>query len=215
MFNIYTTGTSASFQALNSSGATHVNCFASAKEWVFASNAAVTGSTLRLDTNKYALVGYEASNGSYRLQVNGVIYATSGTIATSDARYKTNVAPIADALGLVEKLKPVSFDWKKHPVHDFQEGTTVGFLAQDVELAMQDRPYLDAIVRKNHCTLPDGSKEEFMGIAEGNLVSILTAAIKELTAEYRSTVQQLEERIAQLTETVTQMDERLSNPGGV
>ena len=213
-FNIYTSGTATSFQSLNSTGTTHVNCFASAREWIFASNAAVTGSTLRLDPNKYALVGYETSNGSYRLQVNGAIYATSGTIATSDARYKTNVQPIANALDLVEKLEPVSFDWKEHPVHNFQDGTSVGFLAQAVEQAMQDRPYLNAIVRTNHCTLPDGSKEEFKGIAEGNLVSILTAALKELTAEYRSTVQQMEQQMAELTETVMQLGQRLSKLEG-
>ena len=213
-FNIYTSGTATNFQSLNSTGTTHVNCFASAREWAFASNAAVTGSTLRLDPNKYALVGYETSNGSYRLQVNGAIYATSGTIATSDARYKTNVQPIANALDLVEKLEPVSFDWKEHPVHNFQDGTSVGFLAQAVEQAMQDRPYLNAIVRTNHCTLPDGSKEEFKGIAEGNLVSILTAALKELTAEYRSTVQQMEQQMAELTETVMQLGQRLSKLEG-
>lgn len=182
-FNIYSSGTSTEFQSLNSSGSTFTDCYASARIWAFSSNAAVTGSTLRLDANKYALVGYEASNGAYRLQVNGSIYATSSTIATSDARYKENVKPITNALDIVERLNPVEFSWKPHPVHDFSKGVTVGFIAQEVELALQGTDYANSIVRTNQCQLPDGTEEEFMGIAEGNLIALLTSAVKELSAE--------------------------------
>jgi hypothetical protein len=42
--------------------------------------------------------------------------------------------------------------------------------------------------------LPDGTKEEFLGIAEGNMIAILTSAIKELSAKNDA----LEARIAAL-----------------
>ena len=190
-FNIYSSGSSTEFQSLNSSGSTFTDCYASARIWAFSSNAAVTGSTLRLDANKYALVGYEASNGAYRLQVNGSIYATSSTIATSDARYKENVKPITNALDIVERLNPVEFSWKPHPVHDFSKGVTVGFIAQEVELALQGTDYANSIVRTNQCQLPDGTEEEFMGIAEGNLIALLTSAVKELSAEIATLRQRL------------------------
>lgn len=143
-----------------------------------------TGERGRFDNNGYLLLGYTASNGAYRLQVNSQIFATSATIATSDARYKENVAPITDGLTIVNALNPVSFDWKKHQVHAFDtKQKTVGFLAQEVQTALADKPYVNSIIRESECELPDGTKEKFLGIAEGNMVSILTSAIKELSAK--------------------------------
>lgn len=88
------------------------------------------------------LIGYTTSQSSeYRLQVNSQIFATSSTIATSDRRYKTNISEISNTLDLVNKLTPVSFEWKSHPVHNFPEGKTVGFIAQDVSEALAGTEY--------------------------------------------------------------------------
>lgn len=141
-------------------------------------------------------VGYAATQGAgYKLQVNGTIFATSNTIATSDARYKENVVDITGALDVVKALRPVQFEWKDHAVHNFDRSTpTVGFLAQDVQRVLAGKPYVGAIVKTNECTLTDAVldadgnevtqavKEDFLGLAEGNLISILTAAIKEQQA---------------------------------
>jgi hypothetical protein len=144
----------------------------------------------------YLLVGYTSSNGAYKLQVNSQIFATSSTIATSDGRYKENVQPLTNALDMVNALNPVSFNWKKHPVHEFDtQNKTVGFIAQEVKSAWADQPFVDSIVKKNDCVLEpeerakDGTlikaavTEEFLGIAEGNIVAILTKAIQELSAK--------------------------------
>jgi len=145
----------------------------------------VGGERMRLDTSGNLLVGYTSSNGSYKLQVNSQIFATSSTIATSDANYKTNVTPLTGALDLVSKLNPVSFNWKQHPVHDFDtQNTTVGFLAQEVQTALSGQAYVNSIVKESEVTLPDETKEKFLGIAEGNMIAILTKAIQELKAEF-------------------------------
>jgi hypothetical protein len=91
---------------------------------------AITGST------NHVLVGYTASQGSYKLQVNSQIFATSSSIATSDGRYKENVDTITSGLNIVDSLRPVSFTWKDHPVHNFVAGKTVGFIAQEVKEAL-------------------------------------------------------------------------------
>lgn len=141
----------------------------------------------RFDTNGYFLVGYTTSNGAYKLQVNSQIFATSSTIATSDAKYKTNVAPLVGALDLVGALNPVSFSWKPHAVHAFDTSKpTVGFLAQEVQAALSGQPFVDSVVKQSVCAMPDGSQEPFLGIAEGNLVAVLAAAIKELTAKLKA-----------------------------
>ena len=159
---------------------------------VFGSAGASRG---RFDTNGYLLVGYTTSNGAYKLQVNSQIFATSATVATSDARYKENVTPLNDALSTVMALNPVQFEWKEHPIHEFDRSQpTVGFLAQEVQQVLADKPYLNSIVKKNECEFEkDGEvvKEEFLGIAEGNMIAILTKAIQELKAEVDSLKAQL------------------------
>ena len=162
---------------------------------------------MRIDTSCNLLVGYTSSNGAYKLQVNSQIFATSSTIATSDARYKQNVQTLNGALNIVKALRPVSFDWKKHPVHAFDtENTTVGFLAQEVQQVLADKPYLNSIIKKNECVIEPEVKdengdvttaavtEEFLGIAEGNMIAILTSAIQELSAKNDA----LEARLAKL-----------------
>jgi hypothetical protein len=129
------------------------------------------------------LIGYTTSNGAYKLQVNSQIFATSAVIATSDARYKKDVATITEGLALVNKLNPVSFNWKPHQVHEFDtENTDVGFIAQEVHSALADSPYLSNVVKSNQTELPDGTKEDFLGIADGKLIPILVKAIQELSA---------------------------------
>ena len=162
---------------------------------------------MRIHSSGNLLVGYTSSNGAYKLQVNSQIFATSATIATSDGNYKENVTPLDGALSLVSQLNPVQFDWKEHPVHEFDRNQpTIGFIAQEVQQVLAEQPYLNSIVKSNECVLePEETDDEgnvvkeavtepFLGIAEGNMVALLTAAIKEQQA----TITALEARIAAL-----------------
>jgi hypothetical protein len=178
--------------------------------------AAITWNTpMILDSNGYLLVGYGGSNGAYNLQVNSQIFATSSTIATSDGRYKENVESLDGALDLVKALRPVQFNWKKHSIHNFDTNTTaVGFIAQEVQQVLADKPYLNSIVKRNDCVLEAEEKdedenvikeavtEEFFGIAEGNLIALLTRAMQEQNEEVvdlRTRVATLEALVLNLT----------------
>jgi hypothetical protein len=130
------------------------------------------------------LIGYTASNGNYRLQVNSQIFATSATIATSDQQYKDNITPLGSTLDLVMSLNPVTFDWKPHPVHNFTQGTKVGFIAQDVQTVLQDTAYIYSIVYENSTTLLDGTAEPFLGLGETALIPLLVKALQELNAKH-------------------------------
>ena len=144
------------------------------------------GQFAQYDANGYHLLGFTTSNGAYRLQVNSQIYATSSVVATSDKRYKTAVQPISDALGLVQQLAPVSFDWLPHAVHQFPAGRAVGFLAQDVAQVLAGTGYEQAVVKTNSTVMPDGTTEQFFGLAEGALVPLLVSAVQELAARVRA-----------------------------
>jgi len=138
---------------------------------------------MRIDSSGNVLIGYTTSNGSYLLQVNSQIFATNATIATSDGRYKENISSIKSGLDVVGKLNPVSFTWKQHEIHNFDSGTQVGFIAQDVQAALADEPYLKSVVKCNEVELKDGTKEEFYGLSDAKLIPILVKAIQELKAE--------------------------------
>jgi hypothetical protein len=172
---------------------------------------------MRVNSGQELLIGYTADNGAYKLQVNSQIFATSATIATSDGRYKENVATLNGCIDLVNALRPVSFDWKPQQDitridedgnsvlvregHNFPDGKQVGFIAQEVQEVLADKPWLGSVIKQNVRPAiedADGNElapeEEFFGIAEGNLTAVLTAALQEAIAKINA----LEARIAAL-----------------
>ena len=148
--------------------------------WNTAANGTTVAGTERmsLQGSGELWIGYTADQGAYLLQVNSQIFATNATIATSDARFKTDVQPVASGLSAINALKPVSFKWKKHPIHNFIEGTDVGFLAQDVQQALAGREYTGAVVTTNGT-----GDSEFLGMADSKLIPLLVAAVQELDAK--------------------------------
>jgi hypothetical protein len=172
---------------------------------------------MRINNAQELLIGYTADNGAYKLQVNSQIFATSATVATSDGRYKENVATLNGCIDLVNALRPVSFDWKPQQDitrideegksvlvregHNFPNGKQVGFIAQEVQAVLTDKPWLGSVIKQNVRSAiedADGNElapeEEFFGIAEGNLIAVLTAALQEAIAK----IDALEARIAAL-----------------
>ena len=66
------------------------------------------------------------------------IYASNGTISTSDVRLKTAVKPLKYGLNEVLQLEPVSFKWKEEKEDNFiipdnQKEAKLGFIAQEVQ----------------------------------------------------------------------------------
>ena len=76
----------------------------------------------------------------------------------------------------------------------------MGFIAQEVQEVFKNSPHLDAFVKKNSL---DG--EEFLGLAEGHLVPVLVAALKETNAKLETAqndIDLLETRLAALESLV-------------
>ena len=87
---------------------------------VFTSNTIVLG---RYDGSDTVVIYGLGAAGSTQLCRNA-----SNQISTcsSSLRYKTNIAPFAFGLNVVNQLRPISFDWKDGGMHD------VGFGAEEV-----------------------------------------------------------------------------------
>ena len=78
--------------------------------------------------------------------------------ATSDATLKTNIVPIENPLGILEKITGVSFDWRDN------EGSAEGVLAQDVEQVLPNAVSTDEKGKKS--------------VSYNNLVGVLIEAVK-------------------------------------
>jgi hypothetical protein len=174
-----------------------------------ASSPTTSPSAMTINNAQKVLIGYSSDNGAYKLQVNSQIFATSATIATSDGRYKENIATLDGCLDLVKALRPVSFTWKPQQTitqindegeetvvrepHNFPEGTQVGFIAQEVQEVLEGKPWLGSVIKENvRPAVLDGEgnrlapEEQFYGIAEGNLIAVLTNALQEAVTEIES-----------------------------
>jgi hypothetical protein len=71
--------------------------------------AALPVEAMRITNTQELLIGYTTDNGAYKLQVNSQIFATSATIATSDGRYKENVATLNGCIDISQRLAACFF----------------------------------------------------------------------------------------------------------
>ena len=114
-------------------------------------------------------VGIGTTNPTYQLQVNGRIKSI-GINETSDARLKTNVIEIQNALADVLKMRGVTYDWDtiNHPDMNFEDGKQYGLIAQELEKVIPE--------------LVGTDKEGWKSIEYSHLVPVLVEAIKQQQA---------------------------------
>lgn len=145
-----------------------------------AGSAVTTGSNLTVigNTASASAVGVNneftlgnSSIATLRCQVTTIT-------ALSDARDKTDIAPLAAGLGFVSLLKPVSFVWNMRDGGKVGVSDT-GFIAQDLQQAQEAaQVHIPGLVYE---ASPDRLEAGY-----GKLLPILVKAIQELKAELDS-----------------------------
>ena len=113
-------------------------------------------------------IGMGNSTPTVRLQVTGDIIANS-IAGSSDARFKTNITPIANPLQKVLALRGVHFNWNTSafPQRMFSDKRTLGFIAQEVEKVLPE------IVQTENTT------EGYKSVQYDKVVALLVEAMKE------------------------------------
>jgi hypothetical protein len=144
-------------------------------------------SQMIIKTGGEVWIGYTSDQGLYKLQINGQIFATNATIATSDEKYKENITPLNKGLEIVNKLKPVTFNFISNTENNFSEYEEVGFIAQDVDRALSTETFAKSIVK----AADDSEPTSTMGLATQNLIPILVKAIQEQQALIKTLEQRL------------------------
>ena len=144
-------------------------------------NVYTTGNIGR-DSNDYIQWGdnaqldvYVNGNNEFRFEADGDFHADGditafSTTVASDSRLKSDIHTINNALGIVGKLRGVSYKWLRDGRSD------IGVIAQEVEEVIPE-------IVKTKTTLGLDGQEEMKTVDYGKIVGVLINAINELKEE--------------------------------
>ena len=146
---------------------------------------ALVSTCIAITTNKN--VGINTSTPAYALDVSGEIRATQNITAYSDARVKTDLQIIPDAIGKVCSLTGYTYTRT-----DLPAGTPrfTGLVAQDVQRVLPEAVSTD--------------DRGYLGIVYGNLAGMFVEAIKDL----RGSIDALATRVATIEDKQQEQEKR-------
>lgn len=187
-------------------------------------NGLNTGTTMGIGNNEYLQDGNNETQFSHRLTPLsdnsislgsstkrwGTVYATNGTIQTSDGNDKTNIQPISYGIETIKKMNPISFKWKNEQYLNYsipqdKRELKLGFLAQELQQIIPEVVYDSSWKpksEKEHDTYIK-IKNDYLGVNYEELLAVLVKAKQEQQIE----LEKLEEetkallKIAQLFKT--------------
>lgn len=117
--------------------------------------------------------GYNLGNSSKRWNT---VYATNGTINTSDVREKHNINTIPYGLDALLKLNPVSYYWN----NDLNPGMKLGLVAQELKKIIPevvvDREF---VITNEETGEGEWRDAERMGVFYSDLIPVLVKGIQE------------------------------------
>ncbi|MCD4829816.1 MAG: tail fiber domain-containing protein [Candidatus Cloacimonetes bacterium] len=124
------------------------------------------------------------------------VYATNGTIQTSDRRLKERITNLRYGLADLMRLRPVSFRWKD----DEERETHLGLIAQEVreiipEAVVQDTP------------------DDYMGMRYTEIIPVLVSAVQEqqgIIEEQQEALGEKDEQVRELNDRLSRLEEQLA-----
>lgn len=125
------------------------------------------------------------------------LWATNGTIQTSDARLKKNIKPLHYGLQSILKLNPVTYEW----ITNSADKPNIGFLAQEVEKWIPE-----IVIHEIASTKDSLNVSDVYGLKYAELTPVLVKAIQEQQAQ----IELLTQENALLKQQSIQSNQRLS-----
>lgn len=125
------------------------------------------------------------------------VWAADGSINTSDRREKENIVNLTYGLKEIQKLKPVSFSWKKRP----EAGIKLGLIAQDLQAIIPEVVMAEEIVYSEDDPSSFEKKPlDRLGVYYSDLIPVLIKAIQEQQEIIASQTNKVEVLEASLSE---------------
>ena len=131
-------------------------------------NAAAVGTGMYNYTSATGKPIYFYVDGSYRCMISS---SSSGTLGSSDIKWKEDVEDINYGLDTVKSLQPRKFKWKNTGKE------SIGFIAQEMETIISE------VVEDAPGDGAEGQENPGKSLDYSALTSVLTKAIQELSAE--------------------------------
>ena len=203
----------------------------------------VYGNTVRMFAATNAIFASDATNGYLYPSITGkhrlgtstykwqYVYATNGTIQTSDLRQKDNVQAIDERYErLYMLMQPVTYRWRNVNPDDNHDRTRIGFIAQWTKTAM-DEAGLNAVDLAAYCKDPvyptvhtsDGTEIEdtsatpidyLYGLNYGEFIALNTHMVQKLYAKLGDLVNKqiipMQARIAYLENQINNKTQSLA-----
>lgn len=129
--------------------------------------------------------GADLGTASYRW---GTIYATNGTINTSDITLKTNINPLSYGLKEIMEINPISYNWRqqkrgKTNIPQSKDDLKLGFSAQEllkiIPEVVQTHSWVAADEKGNYKKI----KNNKLGVYYSDIIPITVKAIQEQQAQ--------------------------------
>jgi hypothetical protein len=137
---------------------------------------------MRITASGEVMIAGNTDQGAYNLQVNGTgVWAAGAYVNGSDAKIKKNVQTLPAVLDTIEKLRPVTFEYRTDIGYTNDKGVHVGFIAQDLQEALAGKDYANTVIL-------DGGK--YLSVSYQSIIPMLVKAVQELTER----VKQLESK---------------------
>ncbi len=118
------------------------------------------------------------------------VYATNGTIQTSDIRDKENIKTIKYGLNDILKLNPVSFTWKGKAY----EGEKLGLIAQDLSKVIPEVVKKEGWKESEEPGQVEKVQLERLGVYYSDLIPVLVKAMQD----QQGVIEKLEKRVEEL-----------------
>jgi len=154
-------------------------------------NATAIGNGAIVNNSNWVRIGNTAVS-----RIEGQVVWSS----TSDRRLKTNIIPNDKGLDFILKLQPVTYQWKEGDTETVHETVHDGFIAQDVEAAMNELGITFSGLNK-----PQNDKDHY-SLGYSVFVVPLVNAVKEQQA----TIEQQASEIAALKERLQRIEAMLT-----
>jgi uncharacterized protein YneR len=154
--------------------------------------------------NKMVAINKATVTAGYTFWVEGAAGGTNTWNTASDAKLKTNISTISDALSKVLKLRGVNFEWRDSS--NIEKGRRMGFIAQEVA------PVLPEVVSK--------SDDTYL-MQYGPVAAVIVEAVKEqqriiidqqkVIDELLGKTEQLSKNFEELNLQVNKMESLINN----
>lgn len=183
-----------------------------------------TGSSMRIgsgETIEDGGVFFLDFNASLRPQTNNTrslgnsekrwsaVFATNGTINTSDARDKNDVAELTYGIEAIRQLRPVTYRWNDP---NLGRDKKIGLIAQELLAVIPEVVMTEELVSDDEAVEPTWKSANRLGVYYSDLIPVLIKGLQEVDHKLESTdTATLQNRVKELEEANNALQTQCAN----